>query len=108
MRLLIVQTTVAESVDATRLARLAVTQRLAACVHIERIESVYCWNGALEQEPELRLQFKTRADLFEPLRDWLLAEHPYELPAIVALPVLDVLPAYADWVDAETHREAAS
>lgn len=106
MTLLAVHTTVATRVDADRLAQAAVCERLAACAQIEAIDSVYVWQGALQQEPELRLLFKTtlarQAALIARLREL----HPYELPAIYSVAVHDATPDYAEWVRANT-REGA-
>jgi len=98
--LCLVGTTVATREDAQRLARAMVEQRLAACAQISAIDSVYHWNGALQCEPEWRLLFKTTEAARSALQTALRAAHPYELPAIVALP-LDAQAAFADWVSAE-------
>ncbi len=100
--ILLVSTTVAERADAERLARLMVEQRLAACAQIERIEaSVYHWQGALQQEPEWRVEFKTTEARYAGLEAALLAAHPYEVPAVVAVPTHTVSSAFAEWVRAE-------
>ena len=66
--ILLVLTSVGTRADADRLARAVVEQRLAACVHIEAIDSVYRWNGAVQQEPEFRLLFKTTPERSAPLQ----------------------------------------
>lgn len=99
--ILLVSTTVAERADADRLARLLVAQRLAACAQIERIDSVYHWQGALQTEPEWRVVFKTTEAHYAALEAALLDAHPYELPAVVAVPTHTVSGAFADWVRAE-------
>ena len=100
--ILLVSTTVAERADADRLAQLLVEQRLAACAQIERIESsVYRWQGALQQEAEWRVVFKTTEVHYAALEAALLAAHPYEVPAIVAVPTHTVSTAFAEWVRAE-------
>ena len=104
MSLLTVHTTVAHEADARRLADQAVHQRLAACVQIERIESVYEWQGAVQHEAEWRLLFKTTDARVSALTAWLQAEHPYELPAIYRTEVRDATPAYAQWVQAQTQE----
>lgn len=99
-----VTTTVGTREDAERLARWAVEQGLAACAHIEPITAIYRWQGALQQDAELRISFKTTAARWPQLRDGLRAAHPYELPQILALRAAEALPAYAAWVA----QEAAS
>ena len=98
--LCLVLTTVATRADAERLARAMVEQRLAACAQINAIDSVYHWKGVLQQEPEWRLLFKTTESARPALQAALRAAHPYELPAIVALP-MQADPAFADWVIGE-------
>jgi periplasmic divalent cation tolerance protein len=96
--ILLVTTTVAERADADRLARLLVEQRLAACAQIERIDSVYHWQGALQQSAEWRVLFKTTEAHYAALEAALLDAHPYELPAVVAVQAHTVSVAYAQWV----------
>lgn len=100
--LLLVWTSVASRADADRLALSVVGQRLAACAQLSAIDSVYRWQGALQAEGEFRILFKTTAARWPALEQALRAEHPYELPAIVAVPCAGALPAFADWVAAET------
>ena len=99
---LLVLTSVGTRADADRLARAMVEQRLAACVHIEAIDSVYRWQGAVHQEPEFRLLLKTSAQRHAALINALRAAHPYELPALVTLRSHDVTPDYARWMTEQT------
>ncbi|MFO1267671.1 MAG: divalent-cation tolerance protein CutA [Rubrivivax sp.] len=107
MKLLVVVTTVANADDARRLADAAIVQRLAACVHIDAIASVYRWQGAVQHDDEQRLMFKTTEKAAPALRALVLAMHPYELPAVYALEVADADAAYAAWVAAECSGGAA-
>lgn len=101
MKLLLLCTTVGTAEDARRLADAAVEQRLAACVHIDAIASVYRWQGAVQHDDEQRLMFKTTEAAAPALRALVLAMHPYELPALYTLQVADADAAYAAWVAAE-------
>lgn len=88
---------------ARRLAATAVEQHLAACVNIiPTVESVYRWQGKIENEPESTLLIKTTANTFDTLRDHLREQHPDELPEIIAVPVERGLQGYLDWVSEET------
>ncbi|UUX97159.1 divalent-cation tolerance protein CutA [Aquabacterium sp. J223] len=94
-------TTVGSEVDARRLAALLVERRLAACVQVSAIESVYRWQGAVQQDREWRLLAKTpEACRDAALTAWREA-HPYDLPALWWQPV-DAEPRYAGWVADET------
>lgn len=102
MNLLAVYTTVADAASAQHLAQLAVGKGLAACVQMEHIHSTYLWQGQVQSEPEVRLLFKTTEAAWPALRDCIAQHHPYELPAIFALPVQHATAAYAQWVQSLT------
>lgn len=98
MDLLAVFTTVATAAQAEALASAAVHGRLAACVQTEPIRSTYRWQGAVESSDEVRLLFKTTRERHDALVQWIAANHPYELPAIYAVPVAGATEPYASWV----------
>lgn len=88
---------------AQQIARELLELRLAACVNIlNGISSVYRWQQALQQDSEVQLQIKTRRSCYAALEQTLLALHSYDLPEIIALPIQQGLPAYLDWLAAET------
>lgn len=88
---------------ALSVGRTVVTERLAACANIlGRILSVYWWDGRVNQEGEVALLFKTRADLSALLIDRVRALHPYTCPCIVSVPIGDGNPAFLEWLAAET------
>lgn len=93
-----VYTTVATHEQATQLAHEAVELGLAACVQFEAIQSTYRWQGEIVQEPEYRLMFKTTRSEYQALEAWLHQQHPYELPAIYAIPISEASADYAHWV----------
>lgn len=106
MKLQALCTTVGQADDARRIAKAAVERGLAACVHIDTIESIYRWQGALQQDTEQRLMFKTTEASAPALRALILEMHPYELPALYTLEVTDAHPAYAAWVAQQTKGPA--
>ena len=86
-----------------RLARALVEERLAACGSVvPAVTSVYRWEGAIEEEEEALVVLKTTADRVPPLTERALELHPYEVPEILALPVLGGNPGYLDWLTEET------
>jgi periplasmic divalent cation tolerance protein len=100
---LLVVTSLPDRDAAIRLARALVEQRLAACVNVlSACTSVYRWEGALEQAEEVPLLIKTRAARYPELEALIRELHPYELPEIVAVPMVRGLPDYLDWVAEET------
>ena len=102
MTLCAVFTTVASMEEARRLADLALAERLAACVQLSAVESHFRWNGRVQREGEVRLLFKTEASRYRELERCLREHHPYELPAIFALPVSEASASYAEWVKQES------
>lgn len=89
---------------ASRIARVCIEERLAACATIgEAIESIYRWKDQIEEAMEFLLHLKTRASLFDKLSARVKTEHPYEVPCIVATALVAVEPAYAAWLEAETN-----
>jgi periplasmic divalent cation tolerance protein len=95
--------TVGTDEEAETIAAAVVEEKLAACVNIlGPVASIYRWKGEIEQAREIVLLAKTRAALFERLRDKVKALHSYETPCIVAYPVLDGFGPYLDWIRAET------
>ena len=99
MDLIAVYTTVADELQAELLATAAIESQLAACVQAEKISSTYRWQGQLEQAAEIRLLLKTTRRAYPRLQQLLLELHPYELPAIFAIPLCEAAPAYCQWVE---------
>jgi periplasmic divalent cation tolerance protein len=88
--------------EAERLARKLVEEHLAACVNvISPIRSFYRWKGVIEDAAEWLLVVKTSRDLLGAVRLALEAAHSYELPEVIALPILDGSPSYLAWMEGE-------
>ena len=96
--------TVPDQESADRVSVLLVEKKLAACVNqVPGVQSVYRWQGEVNRDSEILLIAKTRASLFEEAFAPAVKEvHPYDLPEIIALPVLMGSQDYLDWIDAET------
>ena len=69
------------------------------------MQSLYRWQGQVEQAEEVQLLAKTTADRLEALSAAILQHHPYELPEILALSPNAGLPAYLDWIRAQTRED---
>lgn len=88
--------------QAARLARQLVELRLAACVNIvPGARSVYRWKGAIEDASEWLLVIKSRRDLFSSIRSEIAKTHSYEVPELLALPVVEGSVSYLEWMDRE-------
>jgi periplasmic divalent cation tolerance protein len=99
--MLIAWTTVANLADAERLARGVVEAQLAVCVQIEGpLQSVYSWAGKIEQAVEFRLTLKLLPERVDALREWILAQHPYETPEWLVVRATEVGEKYLSWAQA--------
>lgn len=88
---------------AETLARHLVEERLAACVSVlPGIRSIYRWEGRIEDAAEVLLLVKTTRARFDALAARITELHPHDVPEVVAIDVAAGLPAYLDWVEAET------
>lgn len=86
---------------AAELGKALVTEKLAACVNIvPGMRSIYTWEDKLCDEAEVLMIAKTRASLFEPLRERVLLLHPYQCPEILQFQVGEGHPPYLEWVRA--------
>jgi periplasmic divalent cation tolerance protein len=96
---LVVLTNLPDRNAAVKLARELVERRLAACVNVlAECTSIYRWKGAVENAQEVPVLIKTRSALYEEVEAAIAELHPYELPEIIALPVVRGLPEYLEWV----------
>ncbi|AMO98292.1 divalent-cation tolerance protein CutA [Collimonas arenae] len=92
--------------EAEALARDLVERKFAACVNIlPVVQSVYRWQGMVKQANEVTLLIKTAANRYAELEAAIKAAHPYALPEIVAIPIAAGLPAYLNWITAETQKD---
>jgi periplasmic divalent cation tolerance protein len=83
--------------------RSLVNDRLAACgQHILSIRSIYRWHGAVHDEGEARVAIHTRLSLVPAIIERANREHSYDVPCVIALPVVAGNPAYVEWVLSET------
>ena len=100
---LIVLTNCPDAEVADRIARTMVEQKLAACVNrLPAVDSVYRWQGAVERAVEVPLLIKTTRERLPEVQEAIRALHPYEVPEIIAIPVVAGLPVYLRWVVDET------
>jgi periplasmic divalent cation tolerance protein len=103
MSALLVLTNLPDRASAERLAAALIDKRVASCVNIlAPCRSVYRWKEAVQQDEEHPMLIKTTAERYGALEQEIRAGHPYELPEIIAVPIERGLPAYLDWVAAET------
>ena len=104
MGTLLVLTNLPDRAAAERLADALIEKRLAACVNIlAPCKSVYRWKDAVQHDDEHPMLIKSTAEGYPALEAAIRAGHPYELPEIIAVSIERGLPAYLDWIAAETN-----
>ena len=95
-------TTTADQNEANKIARALVEKRLAACAQVSGpITSCYWWEGKIETSTEWRCLIKTRRGLYPQVEQAIIELHPYEVPAILAVPVAEGSQSYLKWMDKE-------
>src|SRR4051794_35512505 len=100
---ILVLTQLPDRASAEVLARALIESRLAACVAIGAVsDSLYHWRGEIEMAHEVEVRIKTCDDLYPAVEAAIRARHPYEVPEILALPVVHGSAPYLDWIVAET------
>jgi periplasmic divalent cation tolerance protein len=98
--------TAADSSWLAAFTRRLVEDRLAACgQEVAAIRSIYRWDGAVHDDPEARVTLHTRQSLVDRIVARADAEHPYEVPCVLALPIVAGNPAYLEWVRRETRDD---
>jgi periplasmic divalent cation tolerance protein len=98
-RTFLLYVTFPDHATAEAIVRMAVEQRLAACGNVlPGVRSIYRWKGAIETADEVLVFFKTTEENLPAVRQCILGSHPYEVPEIVATPIVEGNPAYLAWV----------
>jgi periplasmic divalent cation tolerance protein len=101
---LLVLMTAGSQEEAERIARTLVGEMLAACVNvIPGVTSIYRWQGEIQQDQEWLLVAKSRRDVLNDLVRRVQALHSYDLPEIIALPLVGGSEAYLRWLDEQVH-----
>jgi len=98
----IVTTTCGSLGEAHELAEMLVNRKLAACVQLVNITSVYRWGGELNKETELLLLIKTTQERYQQIEDAIRENHSYEVPEIMQIPVDGGFLPYLSWIDEST------
>jgi len=105
MSVVFVYMTAADAAEASRIGRALVERRLAACANVlGPIRSFYWWDGQVQDDPEVALVAKTRAELVPELTAAVKEMHSYAVPCVAALPIVDGNPDFLAWIAAETSK----
>lgn len=102
MRYCMVLCTCDSEKEARALGSGLVASKLAACVQIHRVDSIYSWKDDIHTDPEFRLIIKTRDTLYPDVEAFISRHHSYEVPQVVKVPMEGGLPAYLAWMEENT------
>ena len=96
---IIVLVTASSEDEAQRLGRKVIDQRLAACVNVlPKLRSIFQWEGKLSEEEECLMILKARQSLFKDVEETIRTEHSYDVPEIIALPIIAGSQPYLSWI----------
>jgi periplasmic divalent cation tolerance protein len=101
MKASVVITTCPDKSMANALAKGLVEKKLAACVQIEKIESIYSWEDAVCHDEEYRLMIKTKAHAFNDISAYITENHEYDIPELIMLPIEAGSEKYLNWISDE-------
>jgi periplasmic divalent cation tolerance protein len=100
-----VVTTTEHREDADRIARTLVEERLAACVQVTGpITSTYRWQGKIETAQEWQCRAKSRRNLYDRIEQTIRRLHPYDVPEVLAMPIMAGSADYLDWLETQTRE----
>ena len=102
MKAVIVQTTTSNEEEAKNIAEILIQDKLAACVQLKDIESLYNWDGKLCCERETLLSIKTKKELFSKVKSKILELHSYDTPEIIELDISNISEDYLKFIKENT------
>lgn len=102
MKAVIVQTTTSNEEEAKKIAKILIQDKLAACIQLKDIESLYNWDGKLCCERETLLSIKTKKELFSKVKSKILELHSYDTPEIIELDISNISEDYLKFIKENT------
>jgi len=84
---------------AKKIANLLLEKKLAACIQCFPINSIYSWKGEICNDNEIILFIKCRQSRYTAIEETIIANHPYEVPEVIMLPVIGGFTRYLGWID---------
>ncbi len=88
--------------EAMAIARACVEEGLVACAHLDEIDSVYLWDGKLNEDHEVRLMLKASETALDRIKETIARLHSYDEPAVYVFPITDGSASYLDWIEANS------
>lgn len=98
--------TVSDEKEATKIVHSLLKDRLIACANIVGpVSSLFWWKGKIDKASEFLVIMKSRKNLFKKLSERVKELHSYEVPEVIALPVIEGLPSYLNWLGTSLYSE---
>lgn len=102
MEFIVIYCTVPNRNEGREIARALVKHKIVACVNIiDKIESIFLWDGELTEEKEAMMIIKTKKDMFENVNSVIQKLHSYNVPEVIAMPIIEADDTYLKWIDHE-------
>ena len=102
MQYCLIYITTGDESEAKRIGRTLVEERLAACVNFRPIQSIFRWEGEIEEDSEMAMLVKTRAKLADRVIERVKELHSYEVPCVLVLPIEKGNTGFLQWIDEST------
>lgn len=96
---ILVQTTCSTKDEAKKIANLLVKEKLAPCVQIKKIDSIYTWEDKIHDEVEFQLMIKTKKENFKKIKRIIKENHSYDLPEIIAISIAGTSKQYFNYLE---------
>ena len=104
MGYIIIKTTFESKKDAEEIAKKLIDSKLAACIQLSEIESYFRWDNKTQQAKEYKLEIKTSSENYKKIEEFILKNHKYKIPEIVAIKIENGSKKYLDWVSSEVGK----
>lgn len=102
MKAVVIQTTCASKKEAKKIAKILVQEKLAACVQLSKINSLYSWENKLCVDKEVLLSIKTKKENFKKIQRKIKENHSYDLPEIIAIQITNASKEYLQFIEGNT------
>lgn len=102
MNITVIKTTCKDKKEAKNISKSLIKDKLAACVQMQKIKSIYFWNNKLCEDKEILLSIKTKKSLFSQVKDRILELHSYEVPQIIELEITNISENYKKFIEKNT------
>ncbi|RXJ97038.1 divalent-cation tolerance protein CutA [Arcobacter sp. AHV-9/2010] len=102
MNITIIKTTCKNKKEAKKISKSLIKDKLAACVQMQKIKSLYFWNDKLCEDKEILLSIKTKKSLFSQVKDKILELHSYKVPQIIELEITNISENYKKFIEKNT------